>query len=132
MKICEKCGQQVPGQIAGLTVDMDRGEVRFREHSVAFTGSQLRLVEALAGKPGRCLTKENLMFAIYWDARGKDWPDIKIIDVFVCKARKELVKIGLLIKTHWGRGYELVVPGLATLEGPSSDPMIGEIRAAVA
>jgi two-component system cell cycle response regulator CtrA len=36
-----------------------------------------------------------------------DEPELKIIDVFVCKIRKKLAAVGLgdFIGTVWGRGY---------------------------
>ena len=44
---------------------------------------------------------------------GMDEPEIKIIDVFVCKLRKKLSKIsgGIeFVETVWGRGYVLRDP----------------------
>jgi two-component system cell cycle response regulator CtrA len=36
-----------------------------------------------------------------------DEPEVKIVDVFVCKIRKKLAAVGLgdFIGTVWGRGY---------------------------
>lgn len=34
-------------------------------------------------------------------------PDVKIIDVFVCKMRKKLAKTTWRIHTVWGKGYQL-------------------------
>ena len=41
---------------------------------------------------------------------GMDEPEIKIIDVFVCKLRKKLAAISggnEFVETVWGRGYVL-------------------------
>ena len=50
---------------------------------------------------------------------GMDEPELKIIDVFVCKLRKKLVEAtgeDSCIQTVWGRGYVLKdpLPDMAT------------------
>jgi two-component system cell cycle response regulator CtrA len=52
------------------------------------------------------LTKDAAMAALYRD-RGDDEPEMKIIDVFVCKLRKKLRPYGMTIETRWGVGYEM-------------------------
>ena len=50
-----------------------------------------------------------------------DEPEVKIIDVFICKLRKKLANAGAaeLIGTVWGRGYVLREPnGAIRLAGP--------------
>ena len=54
-------------------------------------------------------TQEQLLAGAYADSFGTDdEPEIKIIDVFVCKLRKKLKPHGVFIETLWGQGY--VVP----------------------
>jgi two-component system cell cycle response regulator CtrA len=50
------------------------------------------------------LTKEAFLNHLYG---GMDEPEVKIIDVFVCKLRKKLARAGAdgIIGTIWGRGY---------------------------
>ena len=50
------------------------------------------------------LTKEAFLNHLYG---GMDEPEMKIIDVFICKLRKKLAQAGAdnLIGTVWGRGY---------------------------
>ena len=45
---------------------------------------------------------------------GLDEPEVKIIDVFICKLRKKLAGASggqNYIETVWGRGYALRLPG---------------------
>lgn len=49
-------------------------------------------------------SRDNIMFALYSD-RIDDWPEAKIVDVFVCKLRKKVEAFGILIETRWGKGY---------------------------
>lgn len=55
---------------------------------------------------GGCVTKDAIMAALYRDA-GKEEPEIKIVDVFVCKLRAKLKPFGIGIETRWGAGYEI-------------------------
>lgn len=116
---CPACGQIVP-EDSGLVIDHDRAEIRFRGMVIQATSKEFAILAALVKARGRAVTKENLLKALYWDRWGKDEPEMKIIDVFVCKLRKKIKPAGLGIKTHWGRGYELVVPGQASREQPAS------------
>lgn len=65
------------------------------------TAKEARLLSALLRR-SEC-TKEQLLGFMY-DV-NEDVPEIKIIDVFVCKLRKKLAAHALDIKTLWGRGY---------------------------
>jgi DNA-binding winged helix-turn-helix (wHTH) protein len=56
------------------------------------------------------LTKEMFLNHLYG---GVDEPELKIIDVFVCKLRKKLARAtggNHYIETVWGRGYRLRDP----------------------
>jgi two-component system, cell cycle response regulator CtrA len=56
------------------------------------------------------LTKEMFLNNLYG---GMDEPEIKIIDVFICKLRKKLANASDgkdYIETVWGRGYVLREP----------------------
>ena len=55
------------------------------------------------------LTKEAFLNHLYG---GMDEPEMKIIDVFVCKLRKKLAQAGAgnMIGTIWGRGYMIREP----------------------
>lgn len=109
-KRCDCCGQALP-EYGGIVADDERAEIRFRGKVVYPTGEEFALFRALLDKPGRVLTKEMLLDALYWDRRSdKEVPEIKIIDVYVCKLRKKLKPLGLEITTHWGRGYGLAEP----------------------
>ena len=58
-------------------------------------------------RKGSVLTKEMFLNHLYG---GIDEPELKIIDVFVCKLRKKLYEASggrNYIETVWGRGYML-------------------------
>lgn len=71
---------------------------------------EYELVELLALNKGKTLSKEFLLDQLYG---GIDEPEIKVLDVFVCKIRKKIKKIDKesdYIKTVWGRGYTIELP----------------------
>jgi two-component system cell cycle response regulator CtrA len=64
----------------------------------------------LSLRKGTTLTKEMFLNHLYG---GIDEPELKIIDVFVCKLRKKLSNACAgdnYIETVWGRGYVLREP----------------------
>ncbi|MCO5085125.1 MAG: response regulator transcription factor [Mesorhizobium sp.] len=73
-------------------------------HVVHLTAKESALLEILASRSGACLSKAVCMSAIYG---GRDEPELKIIDVFLCKLRKKLKPVcgeHDLIETVWGQG----------------------------
>jgi two-component system, cell cycle response regulator CtrA len=63
------------------------------------------MLELLALRKGMTLTKEMFLSHLYG---GMDEPEVKIIDVFMCKLRKKLANASGgkdYIETVWGRGY---------------------------
>jgi two-component system cell cycle response regulator CtrA len=88
--------------IGPIQVDLQRKEVRIDGKPVHFTGKEYQLVEALALRKGMTLSKESLMNHVY----GRlDEPEIKIVDVFICKIRHKLGVHAVHVETVWGRGY---------------------------
>jgi len=77
---------------------------------VPLTTREYQLLELLAGRQGSTITKEMILNQMYG---GMDEPELKIIDVYICKLRKKLAKVSggkEYIKTVWGRGYMLRDP----------------------
>jgi DNA-binding winged helix-turn-helix (wHTH) protein len=65
------------------------------------------MLELLSLRKGTTLTKEMFLNHLYG---GMDEPELKIIDVFICKLRKKLANASSgknFIETVWGRGYAL-------------------------
>jgi two-component system cell cycle response regulator CtrA len=70
-------------------------------------------LELLALRKGTTLTKEMFLNHLYG---GMDEPEVKIIDVFICKLRKKIEEASggeNYIETVWGRGYVLREPAEA-------------------
>jgi two-component system, cell cycle response regulator CtrA len=93
-----------------LSIDMSERTVAIDGKSVHLTGKEFGVLELLALRKGTTLTKEMFLNHLYG---GIDEPELKIIDVFICKLRKKLSTATggeNYIATVWGRGYVLRDP----------------------
>ncbi|MCG8596128.1 MAG: response regulator transcription factor [Kiloniellales bacterium] len=93
-----------------LTVNLDTRTVEVEGQPLHLTGKEYGILELLSLRKGTTLTKEMFLNHLYG---GLDEPELKIIDVFVCKLRKKLAAAtggDNYIETVWGRGYVLRDP----------------------
>jgi two-component system, cell cycle response regulator CtrA len=93
-----------------LTVNLDSRTVEVENQPLHLTGKEYGILELLSLRKGTTLTKEMFLNHLYG---GMDEPELKIIDVFVCKLRKKLSVATSgenYIETVWGRGYVLRDP----------------------
>ena len=99
--------------------DMNGYEVSVGGQIVHLTGKEYSILELLVLRKGMVLTKEAFLNHLYG---GMDEPEMKIIDVFICKLRKKLAMAGAgnLIGTVWGRGYMIREPSGAHAESLSA------------
>jgi two-component system cell cycle response regulator CtrA len=90
-----------------FTVNLDTRTVEVDGKPVHLTGKEYGILELLSLRKGTTLTKEMFLNHLYG---GMDEPELKIIDVFVCKLRKKMALATggeNYIETVWGRGYVL-------------------------
>jgi two-component system cell cycle response regulator CtrA len=93
-----------------LLVNLDTRTVEVEGQPLHLTGKEYGILELLSLRKGTTLTKEMFLNHLYG---GMDEPELKIIDVFVCKLRKKLAAAtggANYIETVWGRGYVLRDP----------------------
>jgi two-component system cell cycle response regulator CtrA len=93
-----------------IEVNLDGKTVEVRRNTVHLTGKEYQMLELLSLRKGTTLTKEMFLNHLYG---GMDEPELKIIDVFICKLRKKLSEATGRenhIETVWGRGYVLRDP----------------------
>jgi two-component system cell cycle response regulator CtrA len=94
----------------GLSINLDSKMIEINGSRVHLTTKEYQMLELLAIRKGMTLTKEMFLTHLY---SGMDEPEIKIIDVFICKLRKKLADASggkNYIETIWGRGYALREP----------------------
>jgi two-component system, cell cycle response regulator CtrA len=93
-----------------VNVNLDAKTVDADGKSVHLTGKEYQILELLSLRKGTTLTKEMFLNHLYG---GMDEPELKIIDVFICKLRKKLAEATggeNYIETVWGRGYVMRDP----------------------
>jgi two-component system cell cycle response regulator CtrA len=99
------CGHSRPVlQVGAVALDLEQGRVLVGETEVNLTGKEFAILQLLMMRKNMVLTKDTILSQVYG---GMDEPELKIIDVFVCKIRSKLAKAGVTdhIGTVWGRGY---------------------------
>jgi two-component system cell cycle response regulator CtrA len=99
-----------------LVVNLDARTVEVDNQPLHLTGKEYGILELLSLRKGTTLTKEMFLNHLYG---GMDEPELKIIDVFICKLRKKLATATTgdnYIETVWGRGY--------VLRDPNEDPRL--------
>jgi two-component system, cell cycle response regulator CtrA len=97
-------------QTDDLVVNLDTKTSEVNGARVHLTGKEYAMLELLSLRKGMTLTKEMFLNHLYG---GIDEPEVKIIDVFMCKLRKKLANASGgkdYIETVWGRGYVLRHP----------------------
>ncbi len=93
-----------------VAVNLDAKTADVDGQQVHLTGKEYQMLELLSLRKGTTLTKEMFLNHLYG---GMDEPELKIIDVFICKLRKKLTEATngeSYIETVWGRGYVLRDP----------------------
>ncbi len=92
--------------VGALTVHIDEQTARVNGEPLKLSNKEYAILELLCLRQGQVISKEGFLNHLY---SGMDEPEMKIIDVFICKLRKKLVDaLGHdLITTSWGRGYTI-------------------------
>jgi two-component system cell cycle response regulator CtrA len=97
-------------QTGDLVVNLDNKTAEVNGQGAHLTGKEYQMLELLSLRKGTTVSKEMFLNNLY---SGMDEPEIKIIDVFICKLRKKLANASSgkdYIETVWGRGYVLREP----------------------
>lgn len=93
-----------------IEVNLDARAAFVNGKPLHLTGREYGILERLSLSKGTTLSKEQFLNHLY---NGMDEPELKIIDVFICKLRKKIAMAtngDNYIETVWGRGYVLREP----------------------
>jgi DNA-binding response OmpR family regulator len=90
-------------QVGGVVVDLGRREIRVHDAPVDFTTKEFELLRYLAERPGRALSRQQILDAVW----GPDWfGDERTVDVHMAQVRKK-VGAACVITTVRGVGYRM-------------------------
>jgi DNA-binding response OmpR family regulator len=110
---CPVCGSVI--EDLTVTILPERNMVIANGKFAVLTGYEALLIGRLAEVFPRVATKEELLTWMYQFRSEDEEPNLKIIDVYICKARKKLDLIGVRVDTVWGKGYALALPAKPTI-----------------
>lgn len=97
-------------EIGDIKVNVDAHTTTLDGKPLHLTTKEQSIIELLALRKGQAVSKDQFLTHLY---NGLDEPELKIIDVFVCKLRKKIFEASggvNYIETIWGRGYSLKHP----------------------
>lgn len=97
-------------QVGRLKIDLRRNVAEVNNKIIHLTNKEYAILELLAIRKGVMISKEMFLNHLYG---GIDEPEIKIVDVFICRLRKKIAAVtggDNFIETVWGRGYILHDP----------------------
>ena len=97
-------------ETGNIVVNLDSRTVSVSGEPLHLTGKEYGIIELLSLRKGSTLTKEMFLNHLYG---GMDEPEVKIVDVFICKLRKKIEHMNdgeSHIETVWGRGYVMREP----------------------
>jgi two-component system cell cycle response regulator CtrA len=91
-------------RVGPMEIDLASHGVCIDGAPIGVTRKEYSILEMLALRKGRVITKQNFLDHLY---NGIDGPETRVIDVFVCNLRKKLAALGAgsLIDTVRGHGY---------------------------
>lgn len=120
---CDHC-EELREEIAYL-----QRELGLQKHEDAVTrlgqrwglsNTEAKILAHLHARRGACVSKSQLWDALYAD--GSSEPEVKIVDVFICKLRHKLPRP--FVETIWGRGYALTGSAVATCDEVLEQPAV--------
>jgi two-component system cell cycle response regulator CtrA len=107
--------------VGGVELNMSSRDVRVNGARLSLSRREYSVLELLFLKRDVILTKGYFLNHLY---TGTEEPEMKTIDVIVCRLRKKLVAAGVpaLIDTVWGSGYILRDAPAMQAIAPQSEP----------
>jgi two-component system cell cycle response regulator CtrA len=105
--------------VGRMSVDLKSRCANAGSTIIPLSKREFSILELLTLRKGKVVSKETILDHLYG---GMDEPDMKIVDVFVCKLRAKIAKAcdgHHYIGTAWGAGYRLEQPVEAHAETPA-------------
>lgn len=109
---CPNCGEKIrPDALltwGGWHLDEFGKELFVGAERIRLTSTATDAMASLMRAQGRVVSKDGIYGAMYSTRPESDQPEMKIVDVYMCKLKKLHPAIYPGIETVWGRGYRLV------------------------
>ena len=102
MQACPFCGHEVKVAVP-LQINATMNVIVEGDRLARLTRTEMDVFQVIMDRAPRCATKDDILRSVY--PIEADEPDVKIIDVFVCKIRRKIKGFSFGIDTVWGRGF---------------------------
>jgi len=103
---CDKCGRPYEESMQKHGIALSMRTLWREEQSITLTDREYQIVELLLRSYPIAMHKDRLFLGV-WGSYSEVQP--KTLDVFICKLRKQLGRVGMLIETVHGMGYRLIL-----------------------
>ena len=100
-------------EFGDLALDLHARQACVHGRPLDLTNKEYQMLELLCLRSGRVVSKETFLNHLYG---GIDEPEMKIIEVFICKLRKKIgreIQDAALIKTVWRGGQQVHAEAVA-------------------
>jgi len=104
-------------KIGEISLDLKERSVAINNKPLKLSGKEYSLFQLLVMKKNNTLSKQEILDSLYC---GEEVPGMKIVDVLICKIRKEMAKHTKTnyVNTVWGMGYVIKAPKIEEAEIP--------------
>ncbi|PSM18237.1 helix-turn-helix domain-containing protein [Nitratireductor sp. StC3] len=105
----EARARELQKQVDDLEFMVDNLQSALTKHASPYianlTGNEAKIAQLLRERSPNAVDKSAIFDLLYAFRHDDETPESKIVDVYICKARRKLSPLGIEIETVWGRGY---------------------------
>jgi len=101
---CPLCGHELHNT-HHVRMEPETGFILLDGQALKLEARTRQILWILIEKSPRVVTRGFIMDEVYGLENSDDEPDEKIVDVFICRARKEIKHSNYEILTIWGKGW---------------------------
>lgn len=103
-------------RVGKIQINLDDKTVELAGQTLLLTGKEYQVFELMMLRKGSAVTKNGFLNRLY---NGLEEPELKIVDVYICKIRKKMNAILYgsgegYIHTSWGKGYSIQEPRISS------------------
>ena len=124
---CDHCGQPLP--LTNIRVEAGFTELVKNGRGYTVESMTGKVIAALLRRAPGSVSRKALYESLYADTDPDRWPQEKLLDLIICRARKALKDTDLTIVTHWGYGWSIQKKvdneGKEDYKGPSFIDQLG-------
>lgn len=103
---CDKCGRPYHEFMKKHGIAMSFRTLWRDEQCISLTDREFQIIETLVRSYPNPIHKVRVFLNVWG---GSSDVQMKTLDVFICKLRKQIARVGMTIETVHGMGYRLIL-----------------------